>query len=246
MGGRAARRVRADLGAAVREFVREPVNLALLVALPPIVVVSYGTMMAAFPPMPGMAASAETAGAINGAMYVAAFLPGVIGLFQVVSARRADDRLALVGFARPVLFVARFGAVLLASALTALVVTAVLATRVGIEAPVLAGLTLLGVGAIYGAVGMIVGAALPRELEGSLVLVFLADVDEALASGLFRTDSPVARAFPLHYPHDVFLAAVTDGTVPADDAVLAATYGVALLAVAFLVYASLTGRGGTR
>ena len=246
MTGTASVRRQATVGlrTTITEFLREPVNLALIVVLPPIVVASYGSMMAALPALPGMAASPETMGAINGAMFVAAFLPGVIGLFQVISARRADERLQLAGFRQSVLFLARSAAVLLASGVAAVFTMAILIATVEVTAPVLAWAVLVLVGMTYGLVGMLVGSVLPRELEGSLLLVFVADLDEAMASGLFRTDALLTKLLPLHFPHDVFTAAVDGGTLPVGDALYAGTYAIVLLAVVFVVHGVLTGTGG--
>ncbi|MFB6109375.1 MAG: hypothetical protein ABEJ60_00675 [Halodesulfurarchaeum sp.] len=236
--------MRTGLASAIHEFVREPVNMGLLVALPPIIITTYGSMMSAFPRMPYMTTSPDTLGAVAGTLFTSAFLPGVIGLFQVISARRADDRLSLAGFPRATLFVSRLLAVLVASLLTAAISLGVLATQVETASPVPAFLTLVFVGVVYGLVGMLIGTVLPRELEGSLVLIFFADMDEALASGIVRTDSVISKAFPLHYPHKLFTAAV-DGTPIAESHVFAAgTYGIALFVIALGVYVRLTGEGG--
>ena len=239
-----ARRLEVGLSAALREFAREPVNLALLVALPPLVVVSYGSIMSAFPELPYMSSSPETLGAVAGTLFVAAFLPGVIGLFQVISARRADERLVLIGFPRATLFVSRFLTVVAASLLTAGISIAVLTTRTDVAALPAAFGTLVGVGVLYGLVGMLVGAVLPRELEGSLVLIFVADIDEALASGIVRTDAAVTKLLPLHYPHELFRAAVTGSEIARSDALAAGAYLLGLGVVTLAVYVSMTGEGG--
>ncbi len=236
--------VRAGLTSAIREFVREPVNLLLLVALPPLIVTTYGSMMSALPRMPYMTTPPDTLGAMAGTLFVAAFLPGVIGLFQVISARRADNRLTLAGFPRSTLFVSRMLAMVVASLLTASISLGVLLTQTEVASPVPAFLTLAFVGVIYGLVGMLIGAVLPRELEGSLVLIFFADMDEALASGIIQTDSAITKAFPLHYPHKLFSAAVDGSGIAGSDAFAAGAYGIALLVVTLGVYIGLTGEGG--
>ena len=237
------RRLRVGLGASLREFLRQPVNLALLVALPPVVVVSYGAVLSAFPDLPWLGTDPGTLGALNGALFVAAFLPGVVGLFQVISAT-ADERLALCGFPRAALFGSRLLTVGAASLLTAGLSLAVLTTRTTVADPPVAYLALVTAGLVYGGVGMLVGALLPRELEGSLVLVFLADVDEALASGIVRADTVLADLLPLHYPHALFQPAVEGTGIAAGDALGAAGYLAALLAVALGAYVVVTGEGG--
>jgi len=183
-------------------------------------------------------------GAVAGTLFVAAFLPGVIGLFQVISARRADERLVLTGFPRATLFASRFLTVVAASLLTAGISIAVLTTRTDVAALPAAFGTLVGVGVLYGLVGMLVGAVLPRELEGSLVLIFVADIDEALASGIVRTDAAVTKLLPLHYPHELFRAAVTGSEIARSDALAAGAYLLGLGVVTLAVYVSMTGEGG--
>ncbi|MFB6153503.1 MAG: hypothetical protein ABEJ27_04550 [Halodesulfurarchaeum sp.] len=239
-----ASRIRIGLGSSIREFVREPVNLLLLIALPPIIITGYGSMMSAFPKMPYMSSSPSTLGAVAGTLFVAAFLPGVIGLFQVISARRADERLSLAGFPRSTLFVSRLLAVVVASFVTAGIALGVLSTRTTVSALPAALLVLASVGTLYGLIGMVIGEVLPRELEGSLVLIFFADVDEALASGIMQTDSTIAKVFPLHYPHEIFQAAVEGTEIAVVDVLGAGIYFVVLLGGALVVYTSLTGEGG--
>jgi hypothetical protein len=237
-------RLRVGLDAAVREFVREPINVALLVVLPPVVITSYESMLSAFPRLPYMTTDPGALGATAGTLFVAAFLPAVIGLFQVISAQRADERLSLAGFPELALFVSRLGAVCLATLLTAALSLGVLTTTTEVESLALGFLTLAFVGGLYGLIGMLIGTVLPRELEGSLVLIFVVDVDEALASGVIATDAAATKLFPLHYPHEVFQAAV-DGTAPAaTDVLAAATYGAIVLVATFLVYTALAATGG--
>jgi len=235
----ASRRLRVGLSTTLREFVREPLNLALLVVLPPVVVTSYGSMMAAFPRLPYMDAAPETLGALNGTLFVATFLPGVIGLFQVISARSADERLAVCGFHRSVLFTSRLLAVVAAS-----VSLAVLTTRTDVADPGVGFAILAFVGVLYGLVGMLVGAVLPRELEGSLVLIFLADVDELMSSGLFRSESVLVELLPMHYPHELFQSAVAGDPLASGNVVASLGYAAVLFGLALGVYTLVTGEGG--
>ena len=237
-------RLSVGLAATIREFVRQPINLALLVCLPPVVITSYGSILSALPETAATSTSPEAMGATAGTLFVAAFLPAVIGLFQVISARRADDRLSLSGFPRNVLFAARFLAVVLASLLTAAISIAVLTTRTEVEAVLLGGGLLVFVGVLYGLIGMLIGALLPRELEGSLVLIFLVDMDEALASGIVETDSRLTALFPLHSPHDLFQAAVEGERLASGDLVAAGVYWLVVVTAVLIVYTELTDRGG--
>lgn len=244
----AVRRAVAGTAASTRSFFREPLTIALLLALPAVSIEIYGASLGQFPELGVFASvgSLETTGRITGAVFATGALAGVLGLFQMISARDADRRLALCGFRGVELLGARFATVLVVSGAIAAVSTATLAglltTSIGAPLGVFLGLVLAGV--IYGLIGVLVGSVLPRELEGSLVLVILADMDNVFASGLFAIDESVTRFAPLSQPHELVTRAVVDGTLAVDHAVAAlghvAVFGVAAVAA----YTYQVERGG--
>lgn len=243
-GGR-LRRLSTGIGAQVRAFVRKPLNVLLLVVIPVVVVESYGAAMSAFPMLPGLEGSSVTAmGRVNGAVYTAAFVAGVLGLFQVVSARQADDRLRICGYSRAELFAVRLATVVLGSLVVTAAALAVLWRTTTPDAPLAAFGALALAAVTYGLIGMVVGAALPRYLEGSLVLVFLVDLDDFLASGMLDLDHWLLSLFPLHYPHQLFRDAVFDGTVQAADVRWGVVYLLVALLVVLAAYVRLTATGG--
>jgi ABC-2 type transport system permease protein len=213
---------------------------------PLVVIEGYGYAMTAFPEFPFMETVPETMGRINGAIYAAAFLAAILGLFQVISALQADERLQLCGYSRAELFATRLAAVVGASLLVAAVSLSVLAWRVEVGAPFSAFLALAAAALIYGLIGMLVGAVLPRALEGSLVLVFLIDADDFLSSGMIDIDSALLELFPLSHPHALFREAVLDGTTATGEALSTGAYLLVLLAVVAVVYVRLTDGGELR
>lgn len=242
------RRTTGGVSASVRSFVREPFTVALLLALPALSIQLYGVSLAQFPPL-GMfdaAGSLETTGRVTGAVFATGALAGVLGLFQMLSARAADRRLALCGFRSVELLVARFATVALLALAVGTVSTvtlvALVSTPVGAPLGAFAGLALTGV--IYGLLGLLVGSVLARELEGSLVLVILADVDNVFASGLFGISEDVTRFAPLAHPHELVSRAVVDGTVATGH--LLPGFGHVLLFAGLAVgaYAYRVERGG--
>jgi ABC-2 type transport system permease protein len=229
-------------------FVRKPLNLVLLVVLPLVVIVFYGEAMEAFSALPMMSAlggDLGTIGRLTGALFATAFLTGIIGLFQVISARRGDERLVLCGFSRSTLLATRLVTVIGASALTAGVSLFVLSMTVPVSAPLVSFGALFVGGVSYGLLGMLVGALLPRELEGSLVLVFLVDIDDALSSGMFiESSATIPKLFPLYRPHAMLETAVLDGTVATDHALGAVIYLLVLAVLVFVVYIRVIGKRG--
>jgi len=244
-GSEHARRLRVGAASHVREFARMPLNVALLVVFPVVVVEGYGAAMAAFPRFPHLGAGTMAElGQVNGAVYAAGFLSGIVGLFQMISALQADERLGICGYDRSELFGSRFASVALGSALVAGAATAALVASVDPESALAAFGALTLAALIYGLIGMLVGAVLPRALEGSLVLVFLVDFDDFLSSGLLDVEWEVVGLLPLYYPHDLVRSAVFEGTVATGDALAATAYlGVAFLAT-LAVSLRATANGG--
>jgi len=236
--------VAAGASAHARSALRQPTTLAMLVALPPFVTYVYGTAMGAFPDVGFVDGSASTYGRVGGALFATAFLTGLVGLFGTVSATTADRYLAFSGFSPGVLFGTRVlvatGVALVAAAVS---LGSLLAFGTDVAAVGPAYLVLALAGTLYGLVGVVVGALVPRDLEGSLVLVFLADADSFLSGDVLSVDTDLVALLPLHYPHAMFESAVLDGTVGAGNVAPAVAYLAVLAAAAGGAYAAATGRG---
>jgi len=238
-------RTSAAVHAGVRSFFRTPFNVVLLVALPALSIQLYGVSLSQFPPVGifDVSGSLETTGRITGAVFATGALAGVLGLFQVLSARRADRRLAICGFSGIELVAARFVTVAAVGAAIGAVATVTLVTLAG-EPLAAAPLVFVGLGlatVVYGLLGVLVGALLPRELEGSLVLVILADVDNVFASGLFGIEDSIAQFAPLTHPHDVVTAAVVDGSLATEHLLPSLAHVVAFGLLALIAYTYTVG-----
>ncbi len=233
---------RLALGTRLRltELGRQPVTLAMLVLLPPAVIETYGVGVEAFPQLPGLGTDPATAGRMAGTLFSVAFLAGLVGLFQVISARRGDERLALAGFPRWAMLVARLVTMAVVAVAGTLAAFAVFSYHVDVAAPVIAIGVLVLAGLVYGLLGIVIGTILPRELEGSLVLVFVADIDNALSSGLFSLDTALVEYAPLYHANKLFRAAVLDGTLAIEHLWPTLTILAVFAVVAFAAYATST------
>lgn len=227
----------------LKEAARRPTTLVLLLVLPPVIVEVYGSGFAAFPQLQGLPAEPEVVGRMTGALFAVAFLAGLVGLFQVISARRGDERLALCGYPRTRLLATRLATMGVVTLLAASVAFATFTWHVDVEAPGIAFATLLLAGALYGLLGVLVGTLLPRELEGSLVLVFAADLDNVLSSG-FVDAGGLATLAPLYHPHELLEAAVLEGALARGHLAPALAWVGLLLVAAFAAYDRVTGKGG--
>lgn len=213
----ATRRTAASVRANVRSFTREPFTVAAVLAMPVVSIQLYGLSVGSLADL-GLfetETSLRTIGMVTGAVFATGALAGILGLFQSLGVRTADSRLVVSGYPRLELVAARFATVVTTALVVAAVTTVSLAWlvsgRLGSVALTATGLFVAGV--VCGSLGVIVGSVLPRVLEGSLVLVGLADVSAVVASGLFGIGDGLAHLFPLSHPQDVVLQAVVEGSV---------------------------------
>lgn len=236
-------------GAGIRtsalSVVRDPLTVALLVALPAASIHVFGVAYGQFPEFGFLRLEAPlaTAARVTGATFATGSLAGVLGLFQLISARDADRRLSISGFPALDLLVSRFVTLVAMSLVIAGVSTVtlvqLLAAPVASPLLVFAGLTLVGV--VYAMLGMLVGAVLPRALEGSLVLVIFADMDNVVASGIFPIQDRVTRLSPTAHGHEVVTRAVLDGELATGELLPALTILALLGGLALLAYTRTVG-----
>jgi hypothetical protein len=181
----------------IADYVRNPVNLIVLVAVPLVFVVvaarSLADAMALLGGKIGPALQVVTAG------WAAAFLSGLAMYFQIRSARAADRRLLLAGLPRARLIAARAGTGLLLAALVSAVALLALAARTGIDDPVrvIAGTAMFAV--IYLAIGALVAAAVPNPVNGAVAILFIWMLDVFFGPGGSGGNTLVSRFFPTHF-----------------------------------------------
>lgn len=242
------RRTVAGIQAGTRSFIREPFTVVLLIVLPALSIQIYGVSMGQFPEVGFFqtTASLTTTGQITGAVFATGALAGVLGLFQMISARTADRRLAICGFRGVELVGARFATVAAASVVVSVVATLSLTVLVddSVGAPFGVFLGLVLASGIYGLLGIVIGSVLPRELEGSLLLVILADVDNIFASGLFGIEESITRFAPLSHPHNIVTQAVVDGSLATEHLAPAIGHLSLFVLLSIVVYTYQIESGG--
>lgn len=195
-----------------RDLLRRHVALGLLVALP----LSFYLASAGRDPLAPVTGGIGMAFAVAGA-----------ALFSIMSARNVDQRLVLAGY-RPVeLLLGRFGflgpmALALAAAFTGLMAGLSHPTRWWLVGVGLAAVALQAV-----PFGLAVGAAVTRELEGTLVIIGVIGVQLGSSS-----DSIVARLLPFYGPKRLIEAGLTDEGALLVPVVHMLLYGLALLIAA--------------
>lgn len=218
----------------VREHLRAPLTLALLIAIPALFVVASAAVLGEFASALGGAVAGASASAL-GAGWAAAFLAGALGFFQASSSREADRRLALAGLGAGRVASARIGA----SLALALVVSAAAFVTLELREPPLhpahAAAGVLAFAVIYVGIGTLIGSFVSGPLEGSMTvaLIFLVDI----FSGPGMTDSGgIAAALPTRQAAELLIAAGAGRGSPTGDWLVVALTAIGSLTIAFAAF----------
>ena len=94
------RRLSTPLAMFVREYYRNVMNLVLLVVIPVLLVLSFGSALSRLADVLPDVTLTRDMGQSLGALWSAAFLTGLTGFFMMVGARAADRRLVRAGSRR--------------------------------------------------------------------------------------------------------------------------------------------------
>jgi hypothetical protein len=213
----------------VREQLRAPLTLALLVALPFLFVVLAADVLGEFADALGGSLVADAATSL-GAGWSAAFIAGTLGYFQVASSREADRRLARAGLGPLRVAAARIGAAVGLAVLAAGAAFLAMAIEIEIAHPWHAAAAILGYALIYLGIGALIGCFVRGELEGSLAVAFIFLLDVFSGPGMTEGDgSPLSVS---RSAADVLLAAATGNGSPTGEWVELAAWTLGALALA--------------
>lgn len=163
-------------GSFVREHLRTPLTLVMLVVIPIFFVLIFASVLGEFAKALGGSLAGGATTAIS-AGWAAAFLCGALAFFQVTSSRGADRRLAAAGLGPGRVAVARIAAAIALGVTVSAVAYLTLWLRSGIEHPLHAAAAILAFGFIYIGIGALIGAFVSAPLEGSLLVVLVFSVD---------------------------------------------------------------------
>ena len=188
------------------DYVRRPLNVALLVAVPIVIVIALAGDLANLSKLVSTTAKplhldVATAG------WAAALVAGLAGFFQVVGAKDADRRLAALSprSAASVIAGRLLAAAGLAFAASAAALVA-LSLHSGIADPVRAIPAVVLVAVLYVSIGVVVGTLVRSEMNGALIVSVVWMLDVFVGSGLGGGSAVYIRAFPLHFPTMVLTA----------------------------------------
>lgn len=218
------------------EYRRRPVNVILLLAVPVIFVGVSSQVVFDFARIlgragEGMALAAATAG------WATAFLAGLAGFFQAVSAREADRRLARAGFPVGGVVLARLASGLVLSLLSAAAALLALWAQIGIEDVPRTISSAVMYAVVYLGIGTVVGAVVHDEVNGSMVVLLIWVLDVFLGPALVPSDALVSRFFPTHFVTLVMMGSSSSHAGPLGNvgAALVWVVGAVLLAAVTFV-----------
>ena len=181
----------------VADYVRNPVNLMLLVVVPTVfVVVVAGSMADAAKLLGGVGGpAAETAAA----GWAAAFLAGIAMYFQTAATRDVDRRLVISGLRAGRLVLARLLTGLVLAVLASTVALLALAARTGIQHPARAVAGTLMFAVIYVAIGALVGSLSANPVNGTVIVLFIWMLDVFFGPAMGAASRVATRGLPTHF-----------------------------------------------
>ncbi len=220
-------------GSFLREQIRAPLNLVLLVLIPLFFILIFAEVLGEFAAALGGDLAEQAATAIS-AGWAAAFLCGTLSFFQLNSSREADRRLASAGLGPLRVATGRLAAALALGVIVSVVAYLTLWLRSGIEHPPHAALAIFGFAAIYIGIGALIGVLVREPLSGSLLIVLVFSLD--VFTGPSMTSSTTFASTPTRDAGDLLIAAGVGQGSPAIDWIATAAIAVAGLAVAMLAF----------
>lgn len=218
-------------GSFVREQMRAPLTLVLLVAIPVFFVLIFASVLGEFSKALGGTLARQSATAIS-AGWATAFLGGTLAFFQVASSRGADRRLASAGLGAWRVALSRIAAALVLGTTVSVVAFVTLWLRSGIGHPLHAAVAIFAFAAIYIGIGALIGALVSAPLEGSLLVILVFSLDAF--SGPQMTSAGGIGAFftPTRHAANLLIAAGGGQGSPGSDWVSVAGVALGALLVA--------------
>ena len=173
----------------IREPLRSPLTLVLLVAVPALFILSAAGALSDFATALGGSLATDAAIGLS-AGWAAAFLSGALGFFQASSSRSADRRLAAAGLGAPRVALSRITASLALALVASAAAFVTLSMRVDIAHPVHAAAAIASFAVLYLCVGIAIGSIVTAPLEGSLLVVFVFLLDVFSGPGMTGASKP--------------------------------------------------------
>ena len=190
----------------VREQLRAPLTLVLLVAIPVFFVLIFAGVLGQFSKALDGTLQTRSATAIS-AGWAAAFLSGTLAFFMISSSRSADRRLALAGLGPTRVALSRIAAALVLGVTVTLAAFVTLWLRSGIGHPLHAAVAIFAFAAIYIGIGAVVGALVSDPLGGSLLVLGVFSIDAFSGPQMTSAAGGIGTYVPTYHAANLLIAA---------------------------------------
>jgi hypothetical protein len=200
------------IAANIRQYVREPVNLALLLIVPPLFIIAMSGAISTFSNVLG-GNLGERAGTGLSGLWAAMILTGVASFFLALASTRVDARLIISGL-RPAGVAAGHALVTVAIAVmtTVISVAILFSTQEVANLEVLFAAILLS-SLIYGAIGFLLSVYVQGDLEGSFVIILIFMLDAFVGGPLASGQGLLAELMPVHFSSEIAVAGMVGSPV---------------------------------
>lgn len=222
-------------GRFVREQLRAPLTLVLLVWIPAFFVLIFAGILGDFADALGGTLQSRSATAVS-AGWAAAFLCGTLAFFQVSSSRNADRRIAMAGLGALRVALSRIAAAVVLGATVSGVAFITLWLRSGIGHPLHAAVAIFAFGAIYIGVGALIGAFVSGPLEGSLLVMLIWSIDAFSGPQMTSSSGGLATLTPTYHAANLLIAGGGGQASPGADWIGVAAIALGALAVALAAF----------
>lgn len=222
-------------GSFVREQVRAPLTLVLLIVIPAFFVLIFASVLGEFSKALGGTLQTRSATAIS-AGWSAAFLSGTLAFFMVSSSRGADRRLALAGLGATRVALSRISAALALGVTVTAVAFLTLWLRSGIGHPLHALVAIFAFAAIYIGIGAVVGALVSDPLAGSLLVLAAFSIDAFSGPQMTSAAGGIGTYLPTYHAANLLIASGAGQSSPGADWRAVAAVALGALSVALLAF----------
>ena len=227
--------VAAVSGRFVREQLRAPLTLVLLVAIPAFFVLVFAGVLGEFSKALGGTLATRSATAIS-AGWAAAFLSGTLAFFQVSSSRGADRRLAAAGLGPIRVACSRITAALVLGLTVSAVAFVTLWLRSGIGHPWHAAVAIVSFAVIYIGIGALIGAVVTAPLEGSLLVMLVFSLDAFSGPQMTSSSGGIGSFTPTRTAANLLIAGGGGQGSPSADWLGVAAISLAALGLALAAF----------
>ncbi|MDB1088781.1 ABC transporter permease [Streptomyces sp. ACA25] len=175
---------------------------------------------------------------VTGALNAVTLIAGFMMFAATFTGGAFDRRLAMAGYPRYHLVLAKLSALTLLCAAVAAYATVVISFVWPPQQPFLLAAALFCAALTYGALGVVLGSVLRREVEGMFAILMISILDSALQNPLSSSgsDSAVVRFLPTYGAVQSSMSAAFSGASAAHGLVIQLLWLLGAASAAFLVF----------